>query len=32
MLAGYGRLRALLGEPGVTQRAAALILDAVVKP
>lgn len=30
MLAGYGRLRALLGEPGVTQRAAALILDAVV--
>jgi len=25
-------LRALLGEPGVTQRAAALILDAVVKP
>jgi len=32
MLGGYGRLRALLGEPGVTQRAAALILDAVVKP
>ena len=32
MLAGSGRLRALLGEPGVTQRAAALILDAVVKP
>ena len=31
MLSGYGRLRALLGEPGVTQRAAALILDAVVK-
>jgi len=30
MLSGYGRLRALLGEPGVTQRAAALILDAVV--
>ena len=31
MLSGYVRLRALLGEPGVTQRAAALILDAVVK-
>lgn len=31
MLTGYGRLRALLGEPGVTQRAAALILDAVVR-
>ncbi|MCX5930065.1 MAG: lipid-A-disaccharide synthase [Synechococcus sp. LacPavin_0920_WC12_MAG_50_7] len=31
MLSGYGRLRALLGEPGVTKRAAALILDAVVK-
>ena len=30
MLTGYGRLRGLLGEPGVTQRAAALILDAVV--
>lgn len=32
MFAGYGRLRALLGEPGVTQRAAALILDAVAAP
>lgn len=30
MLTGYGRLRGLLGEPGVTQRAAVLILDAVV--
>jgi len=26
---GYGRMRALLGEPGVTRRAAAAILDAL---
>ena len=30
MLEGYGRLRQELGEPGVTQRAAAAILDQVV--
>ncbi|NBQ21468.1 MAG: lipid-A-disaccharide synthase, partial [Synechococcaceae bacterium WB6_3B_236] len=30
MAEGYGRLRQALGEPGVTQRAARLILDAVV--
>ena len=29
MLEGYGRLRRALGEPGVTRRAAAAILDAV---
>ena len=29
MLDGYGRLRATLGEPGVTDRAAAAILDQV---
>ena len=29
---GYGRLRQLLGEPGVTQRAAAAILDALKEP
>ena len=29
MLEGYGRLRTALGEPGVTRRAAAAILDAV---
>ena len=29
MLEGYGRLRQALGEPGVTRRAAAAILDAV---
>jgi lipid-A-disaccharide synthase len=29
MLSGYGRLRQELGEPGVTQRAAAAILDQV---
>jgi lipid-A-disaccharide synthase len=28
---GYGRLRAALGEPGVTQRAAAAILDQVME-
>ena len=27
MLEGYGRLRRALGEPGVTRRAAAAILD-----
>lgn len=30
MAEGYGRLRQALGEPGVTQRAARLILDAVL--
>jgi len=30
MLVGYGRLRQELGEPGVTQRAAAAILDQVL--
>jgi lipid-A-disaccharide synthase len=30
MLEGYGRLRQELGEPGVTQRAAAAILDQVL--
>jgi lipid-A-disaccharide synthase len=29
MLEGYGRLRQALGEPGVTRRAAAAILDAL---
>jgi len=29
MLEGYGRLRGVLGEPGVTQRAAAAILDQI---
>jgi lipid-A-disaccharide synthase len=29
MLEGYGRLREVLGEPGVTQRAASAILDQV---
>ena len=29
ILAGYGRLRQRLGEPGVTQRAAAAILDSL---
>jgi lipid-A-disaccharide synthase len=29
--AGYGRLRELLGEPGVTRRAAAAILDSLVE-
>ncbi|MCP9807998.1 lipid-A-disaccharide synthase [Cyanobium sp. HWJ4-Hawea] len=31
MLAGYGRLRSELGEPGVTQRAARAILDQVLE-
>ena len=29
---GYGRLRSALGEPGVTRRAAAAILDALPLP
>ncbi|MFN7900470.1 MAG: hypothetical protein ACK5N0_12545 [Synechococcaceae cyanobacterium] len=29
ILEGYGRLRQRLGEPGVTQRAAAAILDSL---
>jgi lipid-A-disaccharide synthase len=29
MLEGYGRLRDALGEPGVTRRAASVILDQV---
>ena len=32
VLEGYGRLRQALGEPGVTQRAAAAILDALPQP
>ena len=32
MLEGYGRLRQALGQPGVTQRAAAAILDALPQP
>lgn len=31
MLAGYARLRAVLGEPGVTRRAATAILDLVLE-
>jgi lipid-A-disaccharide synthase len=32
ILEGYGRLREALGEPGVTRRAAAAILDHVIAP